>query len=75
MFWMETALSRRLSWFLCTVSHECNTPRLNTDDDVVVLLFSFPLLFVISFFLFLPVCFTDHTPVSCLGKKAYDVKA
>lgn len=36
VFCMETALWRRLLWFFCTVSHECNTPHSNTDIDVVL---------------------------------------
>ncbi len=67
------ALSRRLLRYLCTVSHECNTPHLNTDIDMVVCYYyyySFFNFFYDSFFpLFLPVRFTDHTLVSFWERK------
>lgn len=69
LFWMFVlcgVCSAKEMWFLCTVSHECNTPHVNTDIDMVVCI-------LIAFFL--PVRFTDHYPVSNLGKKAYDDEA
>lgn len=39
LFWMFVlcgVCSAKEMWFLCTVSHECNTPHVNTDIDMVV---------------------------------------